>query len=351
MKLYNKIDRKVLEVQMANDDVMRITVSFYQYHKIGNPDIFRNYFYEQLEVVGALGRIYVAHEGINAQMSVPKENFDAFVEVLSGTGFLKDVRLNIAREEKEFSFVKLKIKHRAKIVADGLTDESFDVTDRGKHLKAQEFNELIADPETILIDMRNHYETEVVYFEGAIKPDVDTFRDSLPIIEELLEPHKDKNIAMYCTGGIRCEKASAWFKHQGFENVHQLEGGIIEYDRQVKEQGLENRYIGKNFVFDKRMAESIGDEVVANCHQCGEPCDTHVNCLNEACHLLFIQCGKCKEKHNGCCCKVCKDFNSLPEEEQRVLRKGIRFTQGNIYKKGRLRPKLTDQINEKLKGL
>jgi len=351
MQLYNLIDRKVLEAQMANDEVIRITVSFYKYHHIGNPEIFRNSFYEQLDAINALGRIYVAHEGVNAQMSVPKENFEAFAKVLEGTGFLKGVRLNLAREEKEVSFIKLKIKHRPKILADGLTDDTFDVINKGKHLNAEEFNKLIEDPNTIVVDMRNHYESEVGYFEGSLKPDVDTFRDSLPVIEELLQPHVDKNIAMYCTGGIRCEKASAWFKHKGFKKVHQLEGGIIGYDRQVKEQGLENKYIGKNFVFDKRMAESIGDEIIANCHQCGNSCDTHVNCANEACHLLLIQCESCKSKYEGCCCKTCKDFNSLPEEEQRRLRKDFKFTDSNIYKKGRVRPKLTQQIAHKLKDL
>jgi UPF0176 protein len=139
---------------------------------------------------------------------------------------------------------------------------------------------------------------------------------------------------MYCTGGIRCEKASAYFKHKGFKNVFQLEGGIIEYARQVKTLGLENKFIGKNFVFDERRGERISDEIIAQCHQCGSPCDTHVNCINEACHLLFIQCESCQEKMDQCCSTDCQEIIALPIEKQRDLRKGT-HNSNKIFKKGR----------------
>jgi UPF0176 protein len=243
--------------------------------------------------------------------------------------------LNIAVEQDNKSFLKLKIKVRDKIVADGLEDSEFDVTQCGVHVDAKSFNDLISKPETLLVDMRNHYESEIGHFEGAITPDVDTFRDSLPLTEEDLQPHKkDKNIVMYCTGGIRCEKASAYFKYKGFENVYQLEGGIIEYTRQVKAQGLDNKFRGKNFVFDQRRAEQISDEVIAVCHQCGTPCDTHVNCANEACHLLFIQCPTCAEAHNNCCSDACSEIVQLPEDQQKHLRKGTKNS-NKIFKKGR----------------
>ena len=113
---------------------------------------------------------------------------------------------------------------------------------------------------------------------------------------------------MYCTGGIRCEKASAYFKHKGFKNVFQLEGGIIEYAKQVKAEKIKNQFIGKNFVFDERRGESISNCIIAKCHQCGSPCDTHVNCSNEACHLLFIQCESCQDKRQVCCSSECQDI-------------------------------------------
>ena len=282
-----------------------------------------------------LGRIYVAKEGINAQLSVPAAQFEAFKVTLDEITFLEGVRLNIAIEQDNKSFLKLTIKVRNKIVADGLEDHSFDVTQKGKHVNAQEFNTLLSDKNTICVDMRNHYESEIGHFDSAITPDVDTFRDSLPIIEEELADHKeDKKLLMYCTGGIRCEKASAYFKHKGFKNVYQLEGGIIEYARQVKAQELENKFIGKNFVFDERRGERISEDVIAQCHQCGAACDTHVNCVNEACHLLFIQCEACQEKMDQCCSTACQEIAALPLEEQRELRKG-QHNSNKIFKKGR----------------
>jgi UPF0176 protein len=149
---------------------------------------------------------------------------------------------------------------------------------------------------------------------------------------------------MYCTGGIRCEKASAYMLHKGYKNVYHLEGGIIHYTNQVREQNLENRFIGKNFVFDDRLGERITEDVIANCHQCGAQCDTHVNCANNACHLLFIQCDSCREKMEGCCTQDCKDFIHLPEEEQKKLRKGEDKGR-NIFNKSkeRIRPILQKQ--------
>ena len=351
MELHNRIDKKLLEQQLANDDVQRITLSLYKYHRIGNPEVFRDHLYSGLDQLGVLGRIELASEGINGQMAVPKSAFDDFLIFLDSIAFLQNIRLNIAIEDDGRSFIKLAIRVRKKILSDGLSDHSFDVTNHGVHLSAREFNELTDNPDTVLVDMRNHYESEVGHFEGAITPDVDTFRDSLPIIEELLETQRNQNIVMYCTGGIRCEKASAWFKHKGFENVHQLNGGIIEYTRQANELGLKNKFIGKNFVFDKRMGERISDDIISNCHQCAEASDNHVNCANEACHLLFIQCDVCKEKYEGCCSKECVEFIHLPIEKQRELRKQIDFGKSNIYHKGRVRPKLTEEIKRKLKSL
>lgn len=335
MQLYNTLSAKERAnlIDQAGED--RLTLSFYKYAQIENPKLFRDYLFIHWNKLNVLGRIYVAYEGINAQLSVPATRFEEFKKIIDDISFLKNVRLNIAVEQDNKSFLKLKIKVRDKIVADGLEDSEFDVTQCGVHVDAQSFNDLISKPETLLVDMRNHYESEIGHFEGAITPDVDTFRDSLPKIEEDLQAHKKgKNIVMYCTGGIRCEKASAYFKYKGFENVYQLEGGIIEYTRQVKEQGLDNKFRGKNFVFDQRRAEQISDEIIAVCHQCGTPCDTHVNCANEACHLLFIQCPTCAEAHNNCCSDACTDIVLLPEDQQKNLRRGTKNS-NKIFKKGR----------------
>jgi UPF0176 protein len=335
MQLYNTLSAKERANLIDQAGEVRLTLSFYKYAQIENPKLFRDYLFIHWDKINVLGRIYVATEGINAQLSVPATRFEEFKAILDNISFLENVRLNIAVEQDNKSFLKLKIKVRDKIVADGLEDSEFDVTQCGVHVDAQSFNDLISKPETLLVDMRNHYESEIGHFEGAITPDVDTFRDSLPLIEEDLQPHKkDKNIVMYCTGGIRCEKASAYFKYKGFENVYQLEGGIIEYTRQVKAQGLDNKFRGKNFVFDQRRAEQISGEVIAVCHQCGTPCDTHVNCANEACHLLFIQCPTCAEAHNNCCSDACSDIVQLPEDQQKRLRKETKNS-NKIFKKAR----------------
>jgi UPF0176 protein len=335
MQLYNKLSAKQRAKLIDEAGEKRITVSFYQYAHIANPKEFRDELYVRWDALGVLGRTYIAEEGVNAQLSVVAENFEAFRDDLYTTDFLNEIRLNVAVEQDDKSFLKLKVKVRDKIVADGLADDSFDVTDKGVHLNAVEFNEMIARDESVLVDMRNHYESEIGHFKGAITPDVDTFRDSLDLIEEDLKEHKeDKNLIMYCTGGIRCEKASAYYKHKGFKNVYQLEGGIIEYTRQVKEQGLENKFLGQNFVFDHRRSERISDDVVSQCHQCGEPWDSHVNCENQACHLLFIQCPSCQEKMDTCCSDECKKIAALTHEEQKELRKG-KHASNKIFKKGR----------------
>ena len=335
MQLYNKLSAQERATLLEEAGSERLTLSFYKYARIENPQLFRDHLFLSWDPLEVLGRIYVAHEGINGQLSLPAPRFEEFKAHLDGIRFLEGVRLNIAIEQDLKSFLKLTIKVKEKIVADGLEDDTFDVTQKGTHVNALGFNHLLEDKKTICVDMRNHYESEIGHFQNAVTPDVDTFRESLPVIEkDLSEFKEDKNLLMYCTGGIRCEKASAYFKHKGFKNVYQLEGGIIEYARQVKNQDLENKFIGKNFVFDERRGERISDDIIAQCHQCGAACDTHVNCLNEACHILFIQCESCSEKMNHCCSDACKEIIALPEAEQRALRKGT-HNSNKIFKKGR----------------
>lgn len=332
--LHNRIDGRLLKEKMQRADEKRKTISFYRYHQIAEPATFRDELYKGLDQIRVLGRIYVAHEGINAQISVPENQFDLFKDYLYSIPWLNGVRLNVAVQDDGKSFFKLKILVRKKIVADGLDDNTFDVTNQGAHVGAAEFNKLAEDPNTLIVDMRNHYESEVGHFKGAILPDVDTFREELQVVEDLMRDQKDKTLLMYCTGGIRCEKASAWMKHIGFKNVFQLNGGIIKYAQEVKEQGLENKFIGKNFVFDERLGERISNDIIAHCHQCGTPCDDHTNCKNDGCHLLFIQCETCAKTYNGCCSEECQHIITLPEEQQKELRKGVNKGR-QVFKKGR----------------
>jgi len=335
MQLYNTLSAEERAIMIDDAGKQRLTLSFYAYAKIQDPKKFRDDLFLAWNRLDALGRIYVATEGINAQMSIPEENLEAFRATLEVYDFMKSIRLNEAVEHDDHSFLKLTIKVRDKIVADGLNDETFDVTNIGVHLKAKEFNEILDDPNTIVVDFRNHYESEVGHFKGAITPDVETFRESLPIINEQLQNHKeDKKLVMYCTGGIRCEKASAYFKHQGFKNVYQLEGGIINYAKQIEAEGLESKFIGKNFVFDNRLGERITDDIISQCHQCGKPCDNHTNCENDGCHLLFIQCDECKSAMENCCSTECLEIIHMPLVDQVRLRTGKQV--GNkVFRKGK----------------
>jgi len=343
--LYNRVNKEELKQKILQDTRKRITLSFYRYAKIHNTTLFRDHMYLLLSTVEVLGRIYIAKEGVNGQISVPEDQFKSFKKVMDSITFLKNIRLNIAIEDDGKSFYLLKIKIKNKIVADGLNDESFDSSDKGTHLNAEEFNALAEKDETIIVDMRNHYEHEVGHFIGAIRPDVDTFKESLPMVEKMLGDKKDKPIIMYCTGGIRCEKASAYYKHKGFKNVYQLEGGIIEYARQVETKGLKNKYIGKNFVFDDRLGERITKDVIAQCHQCGNLNDQHVNCANDACHILFIQCEECAKKYNHCCSNKCKTFMSLPEDEK-IWEKATTEFNGSKFGKGRYKAAKKDSLEK-----
>jgi len=335
MKLYNKYSAEENAELIKKAGQKRLTLSFYKYVVIKNPKLFRDYLFLNLQPLDIFGRIYVSFEGINAQLSVPSKKLDELKSQLDEISFLKDIRLNIAIESDDFSFLKLKIKVRSKIVSDGLKDNVYDITDPGKHLNAKKFNQMLNKKETICIDMRNHYESEIGHFKNAILPNVDTFKESLHFVEKRYSEYKkNKNIVLYCTGGIRCEKASAFLKYKGYNNVFQLKGGIIEYTNQVKKEGIENKFIGKNFVFDQRKSERISQDIISKCHQCGEKSDSHTNCANEACHLLFIQCERCAKKMKNCCSNKCIKTISLSDQERKEQRKGKKNS-NKIFKKGR----------------
>jgi UPF0176 protein len=348
--LVNRTDKHVLKQRLKEENISRRTISFYRYVSIENPAALRDDLYRSWSSLNCFGRVYLAHEGINAQMSVPEDKWTEFQNHLNSISYFKDVPVKFAVDGNGKSFYKLIVKVREKIVADGINDPTFDPANTGQYLDAKNFNAAIEDPDTIVVDMRNHYESEVGRFDRAFCPDADTFREELPLVIEHLKGQEDKKVVMYCTGGIRCEKASAYFKHHGFKDVHHLQGGIIQYAKEIKEQNLESKFRGMNFVFDERIGERITDDVLSVCHQCGNPCDSHVNCANDDCHLLFIQCENCKQTMNGCCTPECMRIAALPIEEQRQLRKG-RVKNGpeclSVYK-SRLRPNLKEILKNDL---
>ena len=342
--LHNRISNEELKKRLMEETEPRTTISFYKYFPIQNPQEFRDHLYKHLYNLKVFGRIYVAKEGINAQASVPQSNFEALKNFLYSIEQLNGIRLNVAVDDDGKSFWVLRVKVRDKIVADGIDDPFFSMNNKGKYVNAEKMNELLKDSSTLVVDFRNHYEYEVGHFENAIEIPSDTFRDQLPMAADMLKDKADKNIIMYCTGGIRCEKASAYMLHKGFKNVFHLEGGIINYAREIKEKGLESKFTGKNFVFDERLGERVTEHIISHCHQCGKPCDTHTNCKNDGCHLLFIQCEECAKKYDGCCSIECRETIHMPLERQKEIRKGIDKGR-NIFNKSeaRLRPRLNER--------
>ncbi|MDD4990875.1 MAG: rhodanese-related sulfurtransferase [Paludibacter sp.] len=343
--LENRIDKRVLKERLMNETFKRKTLSFYKYFNIEDAQEFRNDFYRNLDGLNCFGRIYIAREGINAQMNVPEQHVDEFMKYLYSIPELNNVPIKWAIEDDGKSFYKLTIKVRPKIVADGLEDNTYDLSKVGKHLTALEFHEAIDKPGTIVVDMRNHYESEIGHFKNAFCPDVDTFREEIQLVLDKYKDDKDKEFLLYCTGGIRCEKASSFLLHNGFENVSQLYGGIIEYAQQIKQLGVESKFYGKNFVFDERLGESVDGQVISRCHQCGKPADTHTNCANNDCHLLFIQCSECAAKYEGCCTEECQTIYHLPKDEQVNLRSvhAQKYADSKIFK-SRLRPQFANRV-------
>ncbi len=332
--LENRVNKEILKERLADETFTRKTLSFYRYVNIENPTGFRDMLFAGWAALNCFGRIYVAREGINAQMSVPEFQLGKFLEELEAIPGLSGMPIKYALVDDGKSFYKLTIKVRPKIVADGLDHDAYDLAKVGKHLSATEFHEAAGQAETLVIDMRNHYESEIGRFENAHCPDADTFKDALQMVVRDFELHKDKKILLYCTGGIRCEKASSFLLHKGFTDVSQLYGGIIEYAQQVKQLGLESKFKGKNFVFDERLGETVDGQVISHCHQCGKAADTHVNCANDDCHLLFIQCSECADKYERCCSDDCREITHLPLETRRGLRLANpkKYAGSKIYK-------------------
>ena len=338
-KLYNQKDRPQLKAELAAEKFTRMTCSFYRYVNIDNPNALRDELYKEWIELNVLGRVYIAEEGINAQISIPAPKFDTFIELLNKRVYLADMPIKHAVEEGK-SFIKLAIRVKKEIVAYNVPEDEYNMSEVGTHLNASDFNKALESPDTVVVDMRNYYESEVGHFHNAILPDVERSQELLPEVKKLLQNNEDKEVLLYCTGGIRCEKASSYLLHHGFKDVKQLKGGIIQYAQDVKTENIDSKFIGSNFVFDQRLEERITDDIISKCHQCGNSSDTHTDCLNQACHILFIQCEKCREKFDGCCSLECQDFAALPLEEQRILRKDpnkvVSKTRNSISGKPRL---------------
>ena len=329
-KLYNQKSKDLLVKKLESEDFNRTTCSFYKYVTIVDPITFRDKIYEEFDNLEILGRVYIAEEGINAQISVPDKNWGLFLKLISSIKLLYDVDIKTAINDG-ISFYKLIVKVKKEIVAYNIPKNKFNMDVVGEHLNTKQFNEAMENTNTTVIDMRNIYESEVGQFISAEIPQVEKSKDLLPEVRKMLKGREHHQVLLYCTGGIRCEKASSFLINEGIKNVKQLQGGIIQYAHDIKKEGLESKFVGKNFVFDARLGERVTEDIISTCHLCGERSDSHKDCKNDACHILFIQCSKCDEKLNGCCSIECKKIASLPIDEQIKYRKNQKYVDKRRY--------------------
>ncbi len=329
-KLYNQKSKDLLVKKLESEDFNRTTCSFYKYVTIVDPITFRDKIYEEFDNLEILGRVYIAEEGMNAQISVPDKNWGLFLKLISSIKLLYDVDIKTAINDG-ISFYKLIVKVKKEIVAYNIPKNKFNMDVVGEHLNTKQFNEAMENTNTTVIDMRNIYESEVGQFISAEIPQVEKSKDLLPEVRKMLKGREHHQVLLYCTGGIRCEKASSFLINEGIKNVKQLQGGIIQYAHDIKKEGLESKFVGKNFVFDARLGERVTEDIISTCHLCGEKSDSHKDCKNDACHILFIQCSKCDEKLNGCCSIECKKIASLPIDEQIKYRKNQKYVDKRRY--------------------
>ncbi len=292
---------------------------YYKYIDIDDPQAFRDQHFELCSSLGLRGRILVATEGINGTVSGTVEQTERYMEFMRSDARFSDMVFKIEKSE-EHAFKKLKIKVKPEIVNLSLDEDLNPNQITGKHLSPKEFLETLQQDDVIILDARNTYEYDLGHFRGAIRPDIETFRELPKWVEENLSEHKDKKILTYCTGGIRCEKFSGFLVNEGFKDVSQLEGGIITYGYDPEVKGA--LWDGKCYVFDERISVPVnrtGEEtVVGKCHHCGKPEERYVKCGNPECNKHLLLCEDCEHEHYRSCSQDCKDHphNRYVKEHQ-----------------------------------
>lgn len=279
-------------------------LAFYHFAQIEDPHAEVKRHKQFLESLDARARVYISSQGINAQMSFKAGDAHRYQEWLKTDPRFEDVSFKIDVYH-EHVLPKLTVKVRTELVALGSTP---DPQEGGEHVSPSEWKEMLENREedTLLIDVRNDYETKVGHFEGAECPDIHCFRDFPEYVHRLAEKHDPAStkVMMYCTGGVRCELYSVLMKEKGFKAVYQLEGGVIRYGHEVGNA----HWKGSLFVFDDRLNVPIaqeGHEVISHCSFCSTKTDVYYNCANMACNALFLSCLPCAEKMQGCCCETC----------------------------------------------
>ncbi len=296
---------------------MNKIILFYKYIEITDPWALRAQQRELCQQLGLKGRIWIAEEGINGTLSGPIEAADQYVAAMQQDERFADVDFKESFFEGE-TFPKLKVKVRPEVVRLGIDPRELTPENGGKHLTPQETHELITQKpdDLVIFDARNAFEAEIGKFTDAIVPDIEYFREFPEYIEKNLDKFKNKQVLMYCTGGIRCERASTLLKSKKVaKEVYQVEGGIHRY----VEHYPDGHFRGKNYVFDGRVSVRVNDDILSTCELCEVSCDDYTNCVNAYCNKQFIVCDPCIDKMNNTCSKKCQELVNNQDVVIRVL--------------------------------
>ena len=281
------------------------TLLYYCYSTIADAEQFAADHLKFCKSLDLTGRIIVAEEGLNGTVSGEADACEQYMSALHADPRFANIDFKVDEVEIP-SFVKMHVRYKSEIVHSGLRNpEIIDPkTKTGKHLDPVEFMEMKDRDDVIVLDVRSNYEHNLGKFSNAITLDIENFRDFPAMINELAQ-YKDKKILTYCTGGIKCEKASALLLHEGFTDVYQLHGGIIKYGKEAGGKDFE----GKCYVFDNRLSvdvNSVNPVVISKCYNCGATTDKMINCANPECNEHFTQCDECGTKMEGCCSDDCQ---------------------------------------------
>ncbi|MGV3707193.1 MAG: rhodanese-related sulfurtransferase [Arcticibacter sp.] len=282
------------------------TLLYYCYTTIANAEQFAEDHLQFCKSLQLVGRIIVADEGLNGTVSGTRESCETYMRHIDSNPIFAGIEFKIDNVE-EPSFIKMHCRYKSEIVHSGLRDPHVINPQQktGIHLEPQEFMEMKDRDDVVVLDVRSNYEHSLGKFKNAVTLDIDNFRDFPAMINELAK-YKDKKILTYCTGGIKCEKASALLLHEGFPEVYQLHGGIIKYGKEAGGKDFE----GKCYVFDNRVAvdvNQINPVVISKCYNCGKTTAKMINCANPECNEHFTQCDDCGWKLDGCCSEACQE--------------------------------------------
>lgn len=300
---------------MSQENAFQVLL-FYRYSPIHDPEAFAAVQRQLCTRFELRGRILIAAEGLNGTVSGLRPATEEYMEAMRQDPQLQGIEFKVDPAD-DHVFPKLSIKVRDEVVTLGLEQcDEHDIDPNqvsGKRLSPEEWRAAIAAGDAIVLDGRNNYETKLGHFRGAVCPDVDNFRDFPQWIRENMADLKDRKILTYCTGGIRCEKLSGFLLREGFEDVSQLHGGIINYGKDDTTRG--QYFEGQCYVFDQRIGVEVNRSddrtIVSHCVYCQEPAERYVNCRNTACNAQFFLCGACEQEHGRFCKEECSTSETL----------------------------------------